>query len=80
MGALVNYALNRRFTFATKQTHSVALSKFMVVSALGAGINLAIMAELTRSLGVHYLPAQVLSTGIVLLWNFGANAAWTFRR
>jgi putative flippase GtrA len=26
-----------------------------------------------------YLPAKVVATGFVLLWNFGANRLWTFR-
>ena len=29
--------------------------------------------------GIPYIPAQVLTTGVVLLWSFGANRFWTFR-
>ena len=33
----------------------------------------------TRWLALPYLPAQVVTTGIVLVWSFLANKAWTFR-
>jgi putative flippase GtrA len=28
---------------------------------------------------LHYLIAQVIATGIVLIWNFLGNRIWTFR-
>ena len=30
--------------------------------------------------GLPYLPAQLVTTGIVLFWSFLANKAWTFAR
>jgi putative flippase GtrA len=30
-------------------------------------------------LGAPYLPAQLVTTGIVLVWSFLANKMWTFR-
>jgi len=29
---------------------------------------------------LHYLAAQVLATGAVLVWNFFLNRAWTFTK
>jgi putative flippase GtrA len=29
-------------------------------------------------LNIYYLLAQVLSTGLVLVWNFAGNRFWTF--
>ena len=30
------------------------------------------------ALGVHYLPAQVIATGLVFCWTFTCNRRWTF--
>jgi putative flippase GtrA len=30
-------------------------------------------------LGAPYLPAQLVTTGLVLVWSFLANKVWTFR-
>ena len=37
------------------------------------------MHVLTDRLGIAYLAAQVVTTGIVMLWSFLAHKAWTFR-
>lgn len=78
-GAIVNYVLNRRYTFDSSARHAVALPKFLTVATLGAGINWLVMAVLTSVAGLHYMVAQLLATATVLAWNFIANHAWTFR-
>jgi len=77
-GAIINYFLNRQFTFDSDARHAVALPKFLTVAAIGMVINVSIMASLSRMLGVQYLLAQVAATLLVLLWNFLANRFWTF--
>jgi putative flippase GtrA len=77
-GALINYSLNRRFTFDSDASHGVALPRFLIVAAIGMGINTAIMAMLTKPLDTQYLVAQVVATALVLVWNFFANRFWTF--
>ena len=79
VGALVNYTLNRRFTFASDAKHSVALPKFLVVAALGAACNALVVAWLLQQTDLHYLVVQLFATSVVLLWNFAANSLWTFR-
>ena len=79
-GAIVNYVLNRRFTFNSDTEHSVALPKFLAVAILGAGINWLVVSLLLELLGLHYLLAQLAATATVLIWNFAANYLWTFRR
>ena len=79
-GAVVNYIMNHRFTFASDEKHVVALPKFMTIAALGAVFNALIVAWLLQHTQLHYLVIQLFATGIVLLWNFAANAAWTFRK
>lgn len=76
-GALVNYAIARRFVFATRRSHGSALPRFALVAVAGAVLNTMIVA-LAYGAGVHYLVAQLLATLVVLVWNFLANKHWTF--
>ena len=78
VGAIINYLLNYHITFKSNQHHHVALTKFFIVAAIGAGINMAIMYFATEWLTLHYLLAQIMATAIVLLWNFFINKYWTF--
>lgn len=79
VGAGVNYALNYLFTFNSSKRHTEALPKFFTVALLGMGINAAIMAGLVHQAGVHYLLAQIVATGLVLVWNFAGSKLWVFR-
>lgn len=79
VSSVVNYQLNYRYTFRSRQAHQTAFSRFMVVAGIGLCLNAAVMHLGIRILGWHYLLTQVLSTGLVLLWNFTANALWSFR-
>jgi putative flippase GtrA len=78
-GALVNYALNYRFTFRSSASHRVALPRFMTVAMVGFCLNWLCMMAGTRWLPLHYLVVQLLATGAVLLWGFAANLLWTFK-
>lgn len=79
-GGLVSYVMNRRHTYASDRPHAEATPRFGLVAAIGFGLTWLMMAVLTGRFGVPYLPAQVLTTGIVLFWNFFANRTWTFAR
>lgn len=77
-GGVVSYTLNRRHTFASDRPHAQAVWRFALVAGLGLVLTGLLMALLTRGLGLPYLAAQVLTTGIVLFWNFSGNRIWTF--
>lgn len=69
-GIVVSYALNRRFTFAAQGTPvAKSFAKFVVLYGVGAVLNGAIVGGLI-ALGAYYLLAQVIATGLVLIWNF----------
>ena len=78
LGALVNYVLNRRYTFRSGKGHREALTKFFVVAGAGLLLNGLIMWLFVDGLGLYYLLAQLLATGLVLVWNFAGNRCWTF--
>lgn len=79
MGGIVSYGLNRAYTYEAERSHFEAGWRFGVVAAIGFGLTWLLMALFTRSLGWHYLPSQVLTTGIVLVWSFAAHKYWSFR-
>jgi putative flippase GtrA len=79
IGAIVNYFLNYHFTFQSSKRHHEAITKFFAVATVGFFLNGILMAALTTSLGIYYLLAQVITTGLVLVWNFAGNRYWTFR-
>jgi putative flippase GtrA len=78
LGAIVNYSLNRRHTFGSERPHREALPRFMLIAALAFAMNALLMAALL-SWHLHYLAAQIVTTGVVLLFNFLANRSWTFQ-
>jgi putative flippase GtrA len=77
-GALVNYYLNRRWTFGSSRAHEQALPRFAAIALAGIGLNAIVMAGMFTYLGAHYLLAQVVATGVVLAAGFLANRKWTF--
>ena len=78
-GGLVSYLLNRRHTYRSERPHRQAAWRFATVAAVGFGLTGCAMALLVRILGTPYLPAQVATTGIVLVWSYLAHKIWTFR-
>ena len=79
VSAVCNYLLNYRFTFRSNVEHRRAIIKFFVVAVVGLALNSLTMQIAIEYMSVHYLLAQVLATGLVLLWNFTGNRLWTFK-
>ncbi|MBY0611881.1 MAG: GtrA family protein [Beijerinckiaceae bacterium] len=79
-GGLVSYWLNRRFTYVSVRSHREAGWRFALVAGIGFLLTGGLMQLLNGSLGWPYLLAQIVITGIVLMWSFVANRAWTFAR
>src|SRR4051794_17112209 len=75
-GGGVSYALNRRFAFESSRRHREAVWRFALVAAVGFGLTGLFMTVLNAVLGVPYLAAQVLTTGVVLFWSFLAHRLW----
>lgn len=79
VGALFNYFFNYHITFRSRKVHHEALVKFFTVALIGLFLNTLIMILATEFFSLYYLLAQVISTGLVLFWNFTGNRLWTFR-
>lgn len=80
LGALVNYAMSHRFVFRSDRAHREALPRFFAVAGSGLLWNTALMSLFTHRLGWPYLLAQILTTGLLVVWHYGVNALWTFRK
>jgi putative flippase GtrA len=79
-GGVVSYLLNRRLTYASTRPHAEAGWRFVVVAGVGFVLTGFFMHVFTGRLGAPYLPAQVVTTAIVLVWSFVAHKLWTFER
>lgn len=78
-GAFINYFINYHYTFESRQSHLKTMHRFFGVALIGFFLNTIIMGFCIHELRLHYLLAQCLSTGIVLVWGFTVNLIWTFR-
>jgi putative flippase GtrA len=77
-GGIVSYALNRRHTYRTERGHFDAGWRFVLVAGIGFLFTWGLMLAFVEQLGWPYLPAQIITTGIVLLWSFVAHKLFTF--
>ncbi|MFT4100352.1 MAG: GtrA family protein [Burkholderiaceae bacterium] len=79
LGAILNYLLNRRYTFRSKASHASSVARFLIVVALGLAANVLLMTLFNGYFGWNYVLSQVMTTGMVTLWNFVGHSLWTFR-
>jgi len=74
-----NYILNRIWTFnSTDPEIMLQFSKFLVIALIGLGINNAIIYVLNERFKLNFYLSKLFATGVVMLWNFGANILYTF--
>lgn len=77
-GGLVSYILNRKHTYGSSRPHREATWRFATVALVGFLLTWGGMHVFVEWLGAPYIPAQLVTTGIVMLWSFIAHRAWTF--
>ncbi|PRC91677.1 GtrA family protein [Solimicrobium silvestre] len=79
LGSVVNYLLNYFFTFSSGKSHKEAASKYFSVIGIGWCLNFLLMSLFVKQLGWYYWFAQIITTGIGLLWNFSGSKWWAFK-
>jgi putative flippase GtrA len=77
VGAVANYLLNARLTFRSDQPHASTAPRFFLTAGIGLCINHVVLSILVSN-GLHAIPAQLLTTFGVLIWNYCINGLWTF--
>jgi putative flippase GtrA len=78
LSSVANYAINHRFTFRSSRSHPSAVGRFLVVASIGLVLNVSMMTLFAEHLRIQYLLAQVLATGVTLVWNFLGSAFFSF--
>lgn len=78
-GGILSYSLNRKHTFGSERPHEQAAWRFALVAGVAFLLTYLFMRQMVEVWKVPYLPAQVVTTGLVMIWTFAANRLWTFR-
>jgi putative flippase GtrA len=74
-----NYYLNRIWTFHSQDgAVGIQFAKFFVVALVGLGMNNALIYLFNERYKIPFYVSKGIATGIVMLWNFGANYFFTF--
>lgn len=79
IGSVVSFFMNHNLTFKSAKRHRETLIQFYSVAAVGTSLNALLMYIGVDKFHLHYMVAQVVTTGLVLIWNFSGNRWWTFR-
>lgn len=80
MGALTNFFLCHHLAFRSSPKRLETAPRFLAVALAGFFLNWIFMWSFVDKIGVQYIPAQVISTALILGFNYLANAIWTFGR
>jgi putative flippase GtrA len=78
-GGVVSYVLNRRFTFDATRSHGAAGWRFALIAAAGFLATFALMSLFVERMALPYLPAQIVTTLIVMALTFSGHKLWSFR-
>lgn len=72
IGSVVNYLLSILWVFRSGRfsRRRYEFTSFIFFSLLGLGINQLSMLLLVQTGGVHYIPAKILTIGVVTAFNF----------
>ena len=80
LAATSNYFLNRNWTF-NSQSEDIGTQyvQFMIVSAIGLGINSIVLYLLNEKLKWNFYFSKLIAIAITTIWNFFANLLFPFK-
>lgn len=79
LAASTNYFFNRIWTFQSENPQIlVEYSEFILISFIGLGLNTLILWLIISRLKWNFYLSKLFAIGFVTLWNFFANAFFTF--
>lgn len=78
VGALVSYTLNRWMTFDATRGHVEAGWRFAVIAAGGFVLTGILMHVFVSRAGLPYLPMQIVTTGVVMVFSFLGHKFFSF--
>lgn len=75
-----NFIFNKTWTFKNKSKNYRKLYiKFLIVATVGLGLTVSFMHLFVNVFEIWYMLAKLMTSAIVLTWNFLGNKLWTFR-
>jgi putative flippase GtrA len=78
VGAIVSYLLNRWLTFDATHSHAQATWRFALIAAGGFVLTGLLMHLFVARFGLPYLPMQLVTTGIVMVFSFLGHKFFSF--
>ncbi|MDZ7741992.1 MAG: GtrA family protein [Bacteroidota bacterium] len=79
LAASSNYILNRIWTFnSTNPDIALEYTEFLVISLIGLGLNNLILWLILKKFKINFYLAKLFAIAVVTIWNFLANALFTF--
>ena len=75
---VVNYSLNRNWSFQAKASHGYTLIRYLILAGLNFGSTLLIVLGLTH-LGLYYLLSKLVAVGVNAAINFLSARYWVFK-
>ncbi len=79
LGALINYTFNRVITFRSRQKVGPQISRYVLVSTVGALLNTGVVALFAHHPQLPYLLAWWMARGLVyFIWNFPLQRDYVF--
>jgi putative flippase GtrA len=75
---VVNYALQRSFTFRSQKTHTHSGPRYILVHSVGMAINSGVLGLTVDVLKLPFLPSQVAAIGLVAIWSYIGQKRWAF--
>ena len=71
VSVIFNYILSIKWIFDVKKKQDVKdFVIFIILSVIGLGINSLIMYVMVEKFGVYYMLSKIVSTAVVLVYNF----------
>jgi putative flippase GtrA len=81
LGTTVSWLLSILWVFEVRRFSSTAAeyAVFVLVGAVGLGLNEALLWLFTEQFGIYYLLSKVIAASLVFFWNFSARKYLLFR-
>ena len=74
-GLIVNYLLSTSWIFRQSKLENkwAEFIVFAIIGVIGLGLNNLLLYLFTDIIHIHYMISKLITTGIVMIWNFGAR-------
>jgi len=77
-GAITGFSLNRKIVFVNLSNPLVKFLQYLLLTLISGTMNVLLMKALI-GLAIHYIIAQIVATGSVVVFNFAICKLWIFR-